>query len=440
MRSQKRYKKIRCHMVYAVKHDGRHKARLVAGGHLTDTPVDSVYSSVVSLKGLRAVIFAAELNSLQVWATDIGNAYLEAKTKEKVCIVAGPEFGDLEGHLLIINKALYGLRSSGLRWHERFADTLRDMGFQPSRAEDDIWIRRNGNVYEYIASYVDDLCIVAKNPREITDQLENKYGYKLKGTGPLSFHLGCDFFRDKHGVLCFAPKKYIEKMLDSYHNMFGSLPRQYTSPLEKGDHPELDTSDELGDDDVKKYQSLIGSLQWAVSLGRLDVMTAVMTMSSFRSCPRIGHLDRVKRIYGYLSKMKHAILRVQVEEPDYSDLPEQDFDWATSIYGNVKEVLPEDMPPPLGKPVTMTSYVDANLFHDVITGRSVSGILHLVNQTPFEWYSKKQGTVETATYGSEFMATQIATEQIVANRLMFRYGYSSPRVYLYVWGQQVCSR
>ena len=170
-------------MVYAVKHDGRHKARLVAGGHLTETPVDSVYSSVVSLKGLRTVIFAAELNSLQVWGTDIGNAYLEAKTKEKVCIVAGPEFGDLEGHVLVINKALYGLRSSGLRWHEQFADTLRDMGFQPSKAEDDIWMRRNGNVYEYIASYVDDLCIVAKNPKEITDLLENKYGYKLKGTG-----------------------------------------------------------------------------------------------------------------------------------------------------------------------------------------------------------------------------------------------------------------
>ena len=78
------YKKIRCHMVYDVKHDGRHKARLVAGGHLTDTPVDSVYSSVVSLKGLRAVIFVSELNGLVVWGTDVGNAYLEALTKEKV--------------------------------------------------------------------------------------------------------------------------------------------------------------------------------------------------------------------------------------------------------------------------------------------------------------------------------------------------------------------
>ena len=117
------YKRITAHLVYAVKHDGRHKSRLVAGGHLTDTPIDSVYSSVVSLRGVRMIVFIAELNNLKVWATDIGNAYLESWTKEKVYIIAGPEFGDREGHTLIIQKALYGLCSSGLRWHERFAET-----------------------------------------------------------------------------------------------------------------------------------------------------------------------------------------------------------------------------------------------------------------------------------------------------------------------------
>jgi len=109
------YKKIRVHMVYAVKHDGRHKARLIPGGHLTETPINSVYSSVVSLCGIRLLTFVAELNDLEVWATDIGNAYLESYTQEKVYIVAGPEFGDRQGHTLVIRKALYGLKSSGLR-------------------------------------------------------------------------------------------------------------------------------------------------------------------------------------------------------------------------------------------------------------------------------------------------------------------------------------
>ena len=114
--------------------------------------------------------------------------------------------------------------------------------------------------------------------------------------------------------------------------------------------------------------------------------------------------------------MRHATIRVRTSQPDFSDLPDQDFNWASSVYGDVEETIPTDAPEPLGKPVLMTTYVDANLFHDMITGRSVTGILHLVNQTPFEWYSKKQGTVETATYGSEFVAARIATEQIMANR------------------------
>ena len=72
-----------------------------------------MYSSVVSLHGLRILLFLAELNGLKVWGTDIGNAYLEALTSENVCIRAGPEFGALAEHLLLIYQALYGLRSSG---------------------------------------------------------------------------------------------------------------------------------------------------------------------------------------------------------------------------------------------------------------------------------------------------------------------------------------
>ena len=103
------YKRIRAHWVFDVKHDGRHKARLVAGGHLTDTPVETVYSGVVSLRSLRLVIFIAELNQLDSWGADIGNAYLEAETQEKVYIIGDAGFGNLEGHTLIIYKALYGL-------------------------------------------------------------------------------------------------------------------------------------------------------------------------------------------------------------------------------------------------------------------------------------------------------------------------------------------
>ena len=206
------YKKIRVHLVFDVKHDGHHKARLVADGHLTDVPIESVYSGVVSLCGLQILMFLAELNALETWATDVGNAYLEAETSEKIYIIAGPEFGDLSGHILIIRKALYGLRTSGLWWHECLADCLHEMEFQLSYAEPDIWMRPNGDIYEYIAVYVDDLAIAAKDPSSIVKILTDKYRFKLKGTGTIHFHLGMDFFHDEDGVLCIAPMKNVEKM------------------------------------------------------------------------------------------------------------------------------------------------------------------------------------------------------------------------------------
>ena len=68
----------------------------------------------------------------------------------------------------------------------------------------------------------------------------------------------------------------------------------------------------------------------------------------------------------------------------------------------------------------MTSCVDANLLHDLVNGRSVTGVLHLLNQTPIDWFSKLQSTAETATFGSEFVATRTCTEQIIELRLVLR--------------------
>ena len=139
-------------------------------------------------------------------------------------------------------------------------------------------------------------------------------GFKLKGTGPVSFHLGCDFFRDEDGTLCFGPRRYIDRMGDQYKKLFGTAPPQKaSSPLEKNDHPELDDSPLLDVDDIAKYQSLIGALQWAITLGRFDLATAVMTMSGFRVAPRQGHLERVKRICGYLTKFQSAAIWVRTD-------------------------------------------------------------------------------------------------------------------------------
>ena len=269
--------------------------------------------------------------------------------------------------------------------------------------------------------YTDDLLIASKDCSSIINELTIDHNFKLKGTGPISFHLGCDFFRDKDGNLCYAPKKYIEKTIDNYVRIFGRKPKEASSPLPEGDHPELDDSPLLDLEETKIYQSLIGSLQWTIQIGRFDVSTAVMTMSRFRAMPRQGHLERLKRIQGYLSKMRNAVIRIRTDKPDYADLPEKIYDWAYTCYGDAKEETPYDAPRPLGKPVITTSYVDANLYHDLLSGKAVTGILHLLNKTPIDWYSKLQNTAATATCGSEFVAAKTCTEQIIDLRNTLRY-------------------
>ena len=132
--------------------------------------------------------------------------------------------------------------------------------------------------------------------------------------------------------------------------------------------------------------------------------------------------------------MRDAVIRIRTAEPDYSGLPEHIFDWEYSVYGNVREILPDDAPPPLGKFVTLTHYVDANLYHDLVTGRSVTGILHLINKTPIDWFSKKQATMETATYGSEFVAARTCVEQIIDLRNTLRYLGVPIREHSYMFG------
>jgi hypothetical protein len=231
-----------------------------------------------------------------------------------------------------------------------------------------------------------------------------------------------DFFPDADGNLCISAKKYIDKMVSSFEHLFGTKPNQkVTSPLDKGDHPEFDTSELLDNDGIQQYQSLIGALQWAISIGRFDISTAVMTLSSFHVAPCHDHMDRVKQIYGYLAKVKDAAIRICTDTPDLSELPEQVYTWDHTVYGDVKEILDPTAPSPLGAPVTLIHYFDANLYHDLITGCSVTGILHFFNKTPIKWYSKKQAAVETATYGSEFIAARTCVDQIVNLRSYLSY-------------------
>ena len=163
----------------------------MAGGHMTDPTSDDVFSGVVNMETVRICFVLGILNQLEVCAGDIVNAYLYGRTKEKVYIVAGPEFGEaLMGKKLIIVKALYGLKSSSARFHEHLSATLTKMGYKPSKADYDLWIKDMGDHYEYIARYVDDVISFSKKPMEVMQEFKSIY--IMKGVGKPQYYLGGD--------------------------------------------------------------------------------------------------------------------------------------------------------------------------------------------------------------------------------------------------------
>ena len=145
----------------------------------------------------------------------------------------------------------------------------------------------------------------------------------------------------------------------------------------------------------------------------MHIAVHIMAMSRFRQQPRFGHLERPKQIIGYLANFPHGSLRFRLHEPDYSNLPHKKYYWQRTVLAGGKEEIPHDIPEPKGKHVTTTTDVDGNLHHDQVTAIAVPANLHLVNATPTHWHTKRQATVETATFGSEFVAARIAMDQII---------------------------
>jgi hypothetical protein len=180
-------------MIFDVKMDFTRKARFVAGGHMTDPPPTITYSSVVSRDSVCIAFLLAALNDVDILATDIGNAYLNASPREKVYTTAGPEFGaELQGKPVLIVQALYGLKSSGAAWRSHLANMLHNMGFTCSLVDADVWLKPatkpNGfQYYEYVLVYVDDLLVLSHHAASVVQALEDFYWLKVGFAKPTRY-------------------------------------------------------------------------------------------------------------------------------------------------------------------------------------------------------------------------------------------------------------
>ena len=431
------YKHIVCHMVFDVKHDLVRKARYVAGGHMTDPPKESTYSSVVSRDSVRIAFLIAALNDLDVLSADVQNAYLNAPTKERVYTTAGLEFGpQYVGRPVLIVRALYGLKSSGARWRDHMAATLREGGFFSCYADPDVWMRKqvrpDGFKYwEYVLCYVDDLLVISHDPKAVMDYMSSKYTLKDGSVKPPDTYLGASISKwtihdaedPEKPRWAMSSDAYVQRAIDDVERKLAEVEQRLVSkastPLSADYRPELDTTPLLDDARTNYYQGLIGVLRWMCELGRIDIIVAVSMLSRYLAAPREGHLEQTLHIFAYLKAHNRSSLVFDDTFPDFDESRFTKCDWS-EYYPGAEEPVPPRAPELRGRTVVMTAFVDADHAGCRVTRRSQTGIIIFLNRAPILWYSKRQNTVETSTFGSEFVAMKIGVEMIEGLRYKLR--------------------
>lgn len=441
------FTEITCHLIFDLKLDMTRKARYVAGGHLTDVPPSMTYSSVVSRDTVRIGFLMAALNGLDILAGDIQNAFLEAPTKEKIFFYAGSEWGANEGRVIKVVRALYGLKSSALQFRNHLAETLGNkLGFKSSLADPDLWykpiVSADGfEYYSYILVYVDDLLIIDKEPKAFMEMIKTSFTVKPDSIEEPKAYLGAnvgilyDEYNNKHWTMsskdyCTKAIKNLKKKLEDdgfqYNKKLSDAHNGYSpkQPFTTASYrPEMDVSMDCTDAQVTLFQNMIGILRWVVELGRIDIAYEVSVLSRYLVQPRTGHLLQALHIFKYLDIHKENELAF---DPQYQDRLRKDLETKIQIeemkrmYPDAKEEMPPNAPPPRGNQVQMSCFVDSDHAGDKKTRRSQTGILIYLNKAPIIWYSKRQATVESSTFGSEFVALRIASELIISLRYKLR--------------------
>jgi hypothetical protein len=446
-------KKIPYHIIFDVKYDLTRKSRCVAGGHRNkDVPAHASFSSVASRDSVRLTLLLASLNDIDVLSADIGNAYLNAPCRERVYVECGSElFGEQhKGQLAVIVRALYGLKSAGAAWRYHFSHFIEnELGYKNTIADPDVYrkpmLKLDGTAYySYLVVYVDDVLCMHEYPKQVMDQIQETFRLKDTVETP-KLYLGTDVRKwkcessDGTTKECWAlgSSSYIKEAIKvaelhiKNHGLSPSSTKKSgrNTPFNSCDYrPELDSSALCDDELTNVYQNLIGILRWTCELGRIDILHEVSLLSQYLAQPRIGHLTQVINIFFYLKTHDRSWMVLDPGRFDVNWVPRNAGDIdpkiraqsLREIYTDACDEKPINMPPPRGEPIDISVFVDADHAGNKVTRRSHTGIIIYCNLSPIIWYSKRQNTVETSTFGSEFIALRIATELVEALRYKLR--------------------
>lgn len=334
------------------------------------------------------------------------------------------------------------------QWRAHISERLQNvMGFKSCLADPDVWykpmVKPDGTkYYAYILVYVDDILIIDQNPRRLMDQFEELYTFKKGSIEPPSVYLGANILKvnSRGGGECWgaSSQQYVRDSIKNikarlkedgfeFNKKLSDVAYSPQQPFSNAKFkPELDTSPMCNDDQVWYFQNLIGVLRWIVEMGRIDIAYELSCLSQYLAAPRLGHLHQALHVFKYLDIHQENCIsfdptKLELPEPlTKEECPKYKASVMKEFYPDAEEDIPYNAPEPRGKPVQMNVFVDADHAGNIITRRSQTGILMFLNMAPIYWYSKKQRTIESSTFSSEFVALKTAVELIISMRYKLR--------------------
>ena len=154
-------------------------------------------------------------------------------------------------------------------------------------------------------------------------------------------------------------------------------------------------------------------LRWAAELGRVDINHEISLPSQYQASPQEGHVEQIMHTFHHISKKPKRSLHMDPGAPhiDFSDF-NQDASEFKEYYRDAQELMPHRMPQPRGKSVMTSGWVDASHAANKMTRKSHTGYIIFVNRAPIKWISRRQQTVETSAFSSEFIAMKQCIEDI----------------------------
>ncbi|CAI7881681.1 unnamed protein product [Closterium sp. NIES-53] len=373
----------------------RYKSRLVAKGYQQKEKVDykELFAPVVKPTTLRTLLAGAAIKGWVVKQMNVTTAFLNGVLEEEIFMAQPEGFDDGSGRVLRLKKALYGLKQAPRQWYLKLRGVLEEIGFTPSTADHSLFMLGEGEQRSFMVVYVDDILIFSPSSdlvKEVMLKLQDQF--KCKALGDVSFYLGLHIERDvEKRCMRVHQRKYLEALAANFGQSGGHVATPFPSGFKCVKGPEEES---VGEEDRRRFHSLVGSLMYAAVNTRPDVAFATGQLARVVQCPNEDQVAAEMRVAKYLGQTATVGLQ-------YSAV-------AQRCQKGADGVEPEQL--------FLTAFSDASFASESEDMTSVGGFICCIGGGPTAWESKKQVDQALSLVDSEYMALFCAVREIVWQR------------------------